>query len=302
MKMIKVTWGIVIIALVALVALVGQDSGLYYVAGGADYTIRSLDKTSYNANVGDSITVSGKAYIHNTASTTQSYVIEVSSTGGDTHVHKKTVAAGYNYIYTFSGTHQVKSIGSHQVRLLRCVTTDCSYTSHAVGASTLSFSVAGSGGTTTPDPGTPVDISNPTITIKTPADGDVFTTNSIRITGVASDNVGVDEVKIKIGTLGTYSKATGRNTWSADATLAEGRNIIFARAYDSAGNSESDYIVVRYEPVENTPPPVDDEPPVEDPPADDKPVGSDDTVIIVLGGIITVLFLMIVLIAIQKRK
>ena len=301
MKMNKVTWGILIIVAIALVAMVGQDSGLYFVAGGADYTVKSLDKTAYNANVGDSITVSGKAYIHNTGTTTQSYVIEVSSSGGDTQIHKKTVPAGYNYIYTFSGTHKVNSIGTHEVRLLRCVTTDCSFTSHAVGASTLSFSVSGSGGAITPDP-IPDPISDtivPTVSITTPSDGDVLTSNTIKISGTASDNVGIDVVKVKIGALGTYYEASGTTSWTIDATLAEGRNTIHARAYDATGNTERDFIVVSYV-VTTTP----DEPPVDDttPPVDDKPAETDDSTIIILGGIIVALFLVLVLVAVQRGK
>ena len=301
MKMNKVAWGIFIIVVIALVAMVGQDSGLYFVAGGADYTVKSLDKTFYNANVGDSITVSGKAYIHNTGTTTQSYVIEVSSSGGDTQIHKKTVPVGYNFIYTFSGTHRVDSIGAHEVRLLRCVTTDCSFTSHAVGASTLSFSVSGSGGTTTPDPkpDTSSDTISPTVSITTPSDGDVVTSNKIKISGKASDNVGIDVVKVKIGSLGTYYEASGTTSWTIDATLAEGRNTIHARAHDAAGNTERDFIVVSY-----VPPTTPDEPPVDDttPPADDKLAETDDSTVIIFGGIIVALFLALALVVVQRRK
>lgn len=298
MKMNKVAWGILIIVAIAIVAMVGQDSGLYFVAGGADYTVKSLDKTSYNANVGDTITVSGKAQIHNTGTTTQSYVIEVSSSAGDTQIHTKTVPSGYNFIYTFSGPYKVNSIGGHEVRLLRCVTTDCSFTSHAVGASTLSFSVSGSGGIPTPEPDPILDSISPTISIIDPSDADVVTTDTIKISGKASDNVEIYIVKVKVGALGTYYEASGTTVWAIDATLAEGKNTIYTRVYDTAGNSAKDSIVVTYTPT--TP----DEPPVDDTtlPSGDKPAETDDTTIIILGGVIVALFLALVLVAVQRRK
>lgn len=139
---------LILIAIVA-VAFIGNQMGLFYVAGGADYSMRSLDTTSYTAGQGDSITISGKAFIKNTYDTTQSYIVVVQPPSTGTQIYKKTVAPGYAYIWSFSAPFTVQQEGKHDIKLYRCVTASCSSKSFAIGGDVLSIDIS-SGGTTPP--------------------------------------------------------------------------------------------------------------------------------------------------------
>lgn len=138
---------LMLIAVIA-VAFIGNQMGLFYVAGGADYSIRSLDKTSYTADIGDSITVSGKGYIQNTYSTTQTYIVKVEpntfGASGPT-IYKKTVSPGYNYRWSFSGSYPVTKLGTFKVRVYRCNDISCSSKSFAPGGETLYITISGTG-------------------------------------------------------------------------------------------------------------------------------------------------------------
>ena len=77
----------------------------------------------------------------------------------------------------------------------------------------------------------------PTLKIVSPSTSTVFTSSSsIRISGTASDNVGV--VSVTWSTSGGKSgAASGTVSWSLEAPLLPGSNTIVIRAYDAAGNS-----------------------------------------------------------------
>lgn len=93
------------------------------------------------------------------------------------------------------------------------------------------------------------DVVSPSITIST-SDPSSISTNSLSITGSASDNVGVSGVKWRIGTQPTPSTGTacsGTTTWSSTVTgFSSGANTLYVGAYDAAGNWGYDSITVNY--------------------------------------------------------
>jgi hypothetical protein len=89
----------------------------------------------------------------------------------------------------------------------------------------------------------PPDTTPPTITISTPTDGQEVTTQSITISGTASDDKGVSKVEIQVGS-GSWQVATGTSPWSKSVTLSAGSNTITARATDAAGNIKEASVTV----------------------------------------------------------
>jgi len=94
----------------------------------------------------------------------------------------------------------------------------------------------------------PPDEELPTIIISSPSDGDSVTSSLITVSGSASDNDGLATVEVRVGS-GSWQAATGTDLWSADITLAEGLNMIYARANDTSGNSNVTSITVTYSPL-----------------------------------------------------
>ena len=76
------------------------------------------------------------------------------------------------------------------------------------------------------------DLSQPTVAFTSPSPGQRVTTNVIRVTGTAADNVAVAYVNLSVG-LAPVSRASGTNKWSAFATLVPGTNILLAQAWDT---------------------------------------------------------------------
>ncbi len=106
------------------------------------------------------------------------------------------------------------------------------------------------GGVSTPD------TIPPTITITCPPDNQTYSSNTISVSGTASDNVGVSRVQVKVGTGGTWQNATltspnaASTGWSINMStipgfvLSAGLNTIYARATDTApapGNSSPEH-------------------------------------------------------------
>ena len=79
------------------------------------------------------------------------------------------------------------------------------------------------------------DSSDPTITISSPIDNDIFTTDSITISGSASDNLGLNKVEVQLNDEPSWWVASGTTSWSKSITLDSGTNTITARATDNAG-------------------------------------------------------------------
>ncbi len=101
------------------------------------------------------------------------------------------------------------------------------------------------------DTDTPADTTKPTITITSPANGEILNSTSVTVTGTASDDVAV--AKVELSTDGTtWVLATGTTSWSGTVTLAEGANTIFARATDSSGNMATVSIAVTVDTVKPT--------------------------------------------------
>ncbi len=92
----------------------------------------------------------------------------------------------------------------------------------------------------------PSDLVEPTVSISSPLDGALLISPTARISGTASDDVGVDKVECSTDAV-TWVLASGTTTWSVDLTLFEGSNVIYARATDSSGNTATTSVTVTVE-------------------------------------------------------
>ncbi len=91
----------------------------------------------------------------------------------------------------------------------------------------------------------PTDTTPPTVTITSPARSQVSTKNSkITIKGIASDDTLLDRV-VWANVYGDSGVTTGTSSWQiANLRLRRGYNTITVTAYDAAGNSSTDTVVV----------------------------------------------------------
>jgi len=87
---------------------------------------------------------------------------------------------------------------------------------------------------------------SPSIIVSSPSSGQVLTSSSPTISGTASDNVGITNVKISVDG-GAFEKASGLVRWSfVMMGLADGSHSATIRATDASGNTQSakiDFIV-----------------------------------------------------------
>ncbi len=98
------------------------------------------------------------------------------------------------------------------------------------------------------------DTTPPSISITCPLTGQTYSSQTISVSGSASDNVGVSKVEVKVGSAGTYQAAAGATSWSiSGVTLAAGLNTVYARATDTSGNTKETSIQVTYD--SSVPPP-----------------------------------------------
>ena len=88
----------------------------------------------------------------------------------------------------------------------------------------------------------------PRVAIASPADGALLDTTSAFVSGTALDDVDVNKVELSTDGM-TWVPAMGTTSWSDTVTLAEGPNTIFARATDTAGNTETANITVTVDTV-----------------------------------------------------
>jgi len=79
------------------------------------------------------------------------------------------------------------------------------------------------------------DETNPTISISSPASGAILASQSVTVTGTATDNIALDKVEISADGA-NWIPAVGTTSWSGVLTLPEGSNTIRARATDTFGN------------------------------------------------------------------
>ncbi|MFZ5573116.1 MAG: Ig-like domain-containing protein [Thermodesulfobacteriota bacterium] len=92
------------------------------------------------------------------------------------------------------------------------------------------------------------DATEPVVAITRPTSSDVYTATSqtVNLSGTASDNVGVTAVYWK-NSLGGYGKATGTSSWSiSNAPLLAGDNVFTIAAKDAAGNYGRKILTVSY--------------------------------------------------------
>lgn len=95
------------------------------------------------------------------------------------------------------------------------------------------------------------DTVKPSISITWPSNGSLLSTNTITVSGRASDNIGVQKVEIsKDGT--NWLVCNGTNSWSCSIVLENGTNTIYARATDTSGNTNTIWITVTVQPVDET--------------------------------------------------
>src|SRR5258705_463091 len=98
---------------------------------------------------------------------------------------------------------------------------------------------------------TPTDTTAPTVSITSPtASGSYSTTsNTVSLSGTASDNVGVASVTWSNLGNATSGSASGTGTWSiASISLAQGANQVTVTAHDAAGNTKGATLTVTYNP------------------------------------------------------
>ena len=146
-------------------------------------------------------------------------------------------------------------------------TSTCVLTGSTSGSYTVT--ITGTGGTlvhSTPisvlvsEPAPGPDTTPPTITITSPSADATLGTAPITISGYAADNVGLEKVEWKADG-GSWSTASGTNSWSAVVTLATGPHTITVRATDTAGNQQVAMISFTVQSAPNPPAnPVDTSP------------------------------------------
>jgi hypothetical protein len=92
----------------------------------------------------------------------------------------------------------------------------------------------------------PLDTTNPSIGITSPANGFSTTNSTVPVSGTASDNVGVTSVTW-INNRGGSGTASGTTSWNVSSIgLQSGQNVITATAHDAAGNIGTATITVTY--------------------------------------------------------
>src|SRR5258708_14142640 len=79
-----------------------------------------------------------------------------------------------------------------------------------------------------------VDVTKPTVAITSPLAGSRVTNGTVTVQGTASDNNGVAQVLVQLGS-GPFQVATGTANWSASLALAPGPNTVVAKSVDTAG-------------------------------------------------------------------
>lgn len=94
------------------------------------------------------------------------------------------------------------------------------------------------------------DTIPPSVSISSPAGGQVLETSPIVVTGTASDmgGSGLDRVEVRAGEE-LWLTANGTSAWSASVNLSLGTNIIDAKAWDGKGNFGMDSVTVTYSPL-----------------------------------------------------
>jgi hypothetical protein len=102
------------------------------------------------------------------------------------------------------------------------------------------------------------DTIKPLITVASPTVNAVYQTNSnsIEISGTASDNIGITQISWN-NSRGGSGKATGTTSWLiSNISLLAGENVIHVTASDAAGNEGNTILTVNYVPPDTISPSV----------------------------------------------
>src|SRR5258707_8677048 len=83
-----------------------------------------------------------------------------------------------------------------------------------------------------------VDVMKPTVAITSPLDGSRLTNGTVTVQGAASDNNGVAQVLVQLGS-GPFQVAAGTTNWSATLALVPGSNTMLVKSVDTAGNQSA---------------------------------------------------------------
>jgi hypothetical protein len=90
------------------------------------------------------------------------------------------------------------------------------------------------------------DDTPPTIAITNPISGQITSDGVVTVRGTATDNLGLSNVWVQING-GSWTRATGTSSWSADVTPQNGTNTVRAFSEDFAGNvSQTNSVDFRY--------------------------------------------------------
>ncbi|MFH1311193.1 MAG: Ig-like domain-containing protein [Nanoarchaeota archaeon] len=80
------------------------------------------------------------------------------------------------------------------------------------------------------------DIIAPTISITSPQNNYFSEKTYLTIKGIASDNVGIREIRFKSND-NNWEIIAGSSSWSKGINLNQGENIIYVQAFDKNGNA-----------------------------------------------------------------
>ncbi|MGA1821284.1 MAG: Ig-like domain-containing protein [Thermoplasmatota archaeon] len=190
-----------------------------------------------------------------------------------------SVTLSYNYSQqnlSVTISHSVSSPTSHYVKTVTIYKNSVqvnsySYTSQPTSNTfTYYYNVAASdgdtlsakadcnigGSTTGSTTASAPDETDPSVMITSPSNGTEVTSETLMVSGTASDNKGIDKVQVKVNE-GNWVDASGKTTWTRQVSLVQGNNTIYAKAIDTSDNQAETSISVVY----NATPPPDETPP-----------------------------------------
>ena len=121
----------------------------------------------------------------------------------------------------------------------------------------------------------PPDTTPPSISISPPSNGQSFDTDTITISGTASDDREISKIEVKVD-YGSWQSASGTTSWSKSIILNSSLNTIYARATDTSGNvNETSMIVGYYQHPPTSNPTTTTTPPTPEPTATSKDSDGD---------------------------
>ncbi len=228
-----------------------SKSGISLASGSNTITITASDSTGNSAS--DILTVtytppdttapvvaitsptSSSTYATSTATITLSGT--ASDSIGVTTVAWANAANGTSGTATGTTSWSISSISLAEGSNAIAVTASDSAGNMASATLTVTYSV----------PKAVADTTSPVVTIKSPTSNIFYSTrsSSVKLTGTASDNVGVTKVTWVNSTNGTSGTATGTTRWTVSKiTLKTGTNVVKITAQDAVGNISIDTLTI----------------------------------------------------------